>query len=82
MNTNKTCFLMKAKRHDAKEGSIMSFADIKRSGNTSVFVNGLEHIQGFQDGQELCDAAGKKKIMRMTSKISSKVAPFSRAKRE
>ena len=51
---------MKAKRHDAKEGEHhVFFADIKRSGNTSVFVNGLEHIQGFQDGQELCDAAGK-----------------------
>ena len=51
---------MKAKRHDAKEGEQhVFFADIKRSGNTSVFVNGLEHIQGFQDGQELCDAAGK-----------------------
>lgn len=48
---------MKAKRHDAKEGEHhVFFADIKRSGNTSVFVNGLEHIQGFQDGQELCDS--------------------------
>lgn len=73
---------MKAKRHDAKEGEHhVFFADIKRSGNTSVFVNGLEHIQGFQDGQELCDAAGKEDNAD-DFKNSSKVAPFSRAKRE
>lgn len=67
---------MKAKRHDAKEGEHhVFFADIKGVGIHQFSSMGSNISRVSRMGRSFVTPQVKK-IMRMTSKISSKVAPF------